>query len=130
MADHESAVLRRPPRWAGRALLLTATGAGLWLLGSAGSSASAAELAPQPVPAAALVGALLSPVDEVTAPVVSPVLSPVVDEVVAPVVAEVVVPVAAPVVDAVVVPVVEAVAPVVDSVVPVVDAVVVPAVQQ
>src|SRR4051812_8573420 len=107
MTEHRSAASRRLPRWAGRALLLTATGAGLWLLGTAGSSASAEELRVPSAPPASLAEALLTPVGEVTAqlvtPVVDQVVTPVVDQVAAPVVTQavdrVVTPVLAPVVD-------------------------------
>src|SRR3954452_4083843 len=111
MTDDRSAASRRLPRWAGRALLLTTAGAGLWLIGSAGSSASAEELRAPSAPPDSLVEVLLTPVGEVTAQVVTPVVDqaviPVVDQAAAPVVTaavdRVVTPVLTPVADRVVV---------------------------
>jgi hypothetical protein len=108
MTEHEPPASRRArlPRCAGRALLLTGVGAGLWLLGSYGSTASAEESAPAPVPVVALASGLLAPVGDAVPPVV--------EDAVAPVVEDVVVPVVDPVLDDVVVPVVD---PVLDDVV-------------
>jgi hypothetical protein len=108
MTEHESAACRRArlPRCAGRALLLTGVGAGLWLLGSQGSTASAEELYPAPVPVVSLASGLLAPVGDAVPPVVDHVVAPVGERVVSPVVEDVVVPVVDPVIDDVVEPIV------------------------
>jgi hypothetical protein len=116
MTEHELPASRRArlPRCAGRALLLTGVGAGLWLLGSYGSTASAEESAPAPVPVVALASGLLAPVGDAVPPVVEdavapvvedvvvPVVDPVLDDVVEPIVADVLAPVGTPVLDPVV----------------------------
>lgn len=106
MTEHESAASRRArlPRCAGRALLLTGVGAGLWLLGSYGSTASAEESAPAPVPMVSLASGLLAPVGDALPPVVDHAVAPIGERLVVPVV---VVPVVTSVVTAVVTPVVE-----------------------
>jgi hypothetical protein len=141
MTEHRSAASLRArlPRSAGRALLLTGVGAGLWLLGSHGATASADELAPAPAPVAS---GLLAPVADALPPVVDHLVTPVAERVLARVVADVaeevvedVEEVAVPAVEEVVVQEVEdIVAPVVepvveDVVVPVVAPVVEPVVQ-
>jgi hypothetical protein len=117
MTEHESAASRRArlPRCAGRALLLTGVGAGLWLLGSYGSTASAEESAPAPVPMVSLASGLLAPVGDALPPVVDHAVAPIGERLVVPVV---VVPVVTSVVTAVVTPVVE------DVVVPIVHPVI------
>ena len=140
MATSTTAALRRP--WgsplARRALVLSGLAAGVWLAGSATSSAAAAEPVPaQPTASvqglADLAGALLTPVPTAVAPVVAPVvettvtpiaqtLAPVGERLVAPVL-RAVEPVTAPVVTAlspvlspVLDPVVASVAPVLQPV--------------
>lgn len=120
MTQHGIAALCRP--WASpsgrRALLLVGLGAGIWLAGSAGSSAAADEVSPQPpAPVTASgfgdrAGSLLSPVTTA----VEPVVAPVVEAAVAPVTAAVA-------------PVTAAVAPVVDVVAPVRERVLAPVVR-
>jgi hypothetical protein len=103
LTEYESAASRpRSSRWAGRALLLAGVGAGMWLLGTAGSTASAEEQ-PSPGPLVSLASELLAPVPEqIVVPtaehVVEPLVTPVVERVVSPVVAPVVEHLVAPVV--------------------------------
>jgi hypothetical protein len=129
MAMPMTTALRRPweALFVRRAMMLTGLAAGLWLAGSAGSSAAAEETAPQPLtpivaPVQDLAGGLLAPVTGALTPVVAPVvetavapvaqtvgetLTPVVravEPVTAPVVA-VLSPVLTPVVESVVTPV-------------------------
>jgi len=137
MTEHGIAVLRRP--WASplarRTLVLVGLGAGIWLAGTAGSSAAADDGLPQlltPVTApvqdvADRAGGLLSPV----ATAVTPVVAPVAEAVVAPVVEAAVVPVVdavAPVGEKLLAPVVRAVEPVTTPVVAVLSPVLEPVV--
>ncbi|SOC50288.1 hypothetical protein SAMN05660748_3034 [Blastococcus aggregatus] len=108
---HMTSALRRP--WGSpvvhRALLLSGLAAGLWLAGSATSSA-AADVPPPAAPVqgiADLTGGLLAPVTTAVAPVVEPV----VDAAVVPI-AQTLAPVLSPVVDPVVAPLRPALAPV------------------
>jgi len=125
MIEHRTAASRRA--WVspavGRTLVLVGLGMGLWVAGSATSSAAAADL-PQPLApvtaplqdVADRTGRLLSPVSTAVTPVVAPVV-----EAVAPVVDAVapVVDVVAPVGERVLAPVVRVVEPVIRAVEPV-----------
>ena len=102
---------RRLPRSAGRALALVGLGTGLWLLGAAGSPASADDVVPTSRPVVSLASDLLAPVGEGVAPVTQQVVVPAATSVMTPVVRDVV----TPTVDQVVVPFAhEVVVPVVD----------------